>query len=261
MQRDAVRLFYSIDHPCGYFPDRLARNLLIDPIAEPQQIIYEQALTRGFRRAGGHVYRPHCQTCKACVASRIPVEQFSPDRSQRRNLRNNQDLEMKLRPAAFGEAQFALYQRYLSQRHAGGGMENPSPDDFMRFLTSAWSKTWFLEFRLAGELICVAVTDVAAGGLSSVYTFYDADLSHRGLGTFAILSQVNLARKLKLPHVYLGYWIDAHPKMHYKAKFQPLEVQVAGVWQKQTVKDCVLDEAHKPHELANQKTEQGGQKL
>ena len=237
MQRDAVRLFYSIDHPCGYFPDRLARNLLIDPIAEPQQIIYEQALTRGFRRAGGHVYRPHCQACKACVASRIPVEQFCPDLSQRRNLRSNQDLEMKLRPAAFGEAEFGLYQRYLSQRHAGGGMENPSPDDFMRFLTSAWSKTWFLEFRLAGELICVAVTDLAAGGLSSVYTFYDADLSHRGLGTFAILSQINLARKLKLPHVYLGYWIDQHAKMHYKAKFQPLEIQLAGVWQRQVALD------------------------
>lgn len=239
MQRDAVRLFYSIDHPCGYFPDRLARNLLIDPIAEPQQSIYEKALMRGFRRAGGHVYRPHCQTCKACVASRIPVAEFTPDRSQRRNLRSNSDLQMTLRPAAFGEAQFALYQRYLSQRHPGGGMENPSPEDFMRFLTSAWSKTWFLEFSLAGQLLCVAVTDVAAGGLSSVYTFFDADFKARGLGTLAILSQIQLAQKLDLPHVYLGYWINQHPKMQYKANFQPLEIQVAGVWRRHSPIDVI----------------------
>jgi leucyl-tRNA---protein transferase len=230
MQRDAVRLFYSIDHTCGYFGDRLARNLLIDPLAEPQQAIYERALTRGFRRAGGHVYRPHCQQCQACVATRIPVQDFRPDRSQRRCLKKNADLQRQLAPAQFSEAHFALYQRYLSARHPGGGMEDPSPDDFVRFLTSAWSKTSFLEIRLQQELLCVAVTDVTKSGVSSVYTFYDPQAAERGLGNFAILSQIQLAEQLGLPHVYLGYWIQGHPKMHYKQNFQPLEVLRQGQW-------------------------------
>ncbi|MET0230101.1 MAG: arginyltransferase, partial [Rhodanobacteraceae bacterium] len=31
-------------------------------------------------------------------------------------------------------------------------------------------------------------------------------------------------------HLYLGFWIEGHPKMDYKARFRPLEVLRNGVW-------------------------------
>lgn len=225
-----VRLFQTLPHACGYFPDRTAQNLVLDPSAPDLAELYALALMRGFRRAGGHVYRPHCPHCSACEPCRIVVADFTPDRSQRRCLALNQDLELTACEPGVNDERHALYARYLHARHAGGGMDDASRDDFSQFLAAPWSPTTFLEFRLQGRLVAVAVTDVCSTGLSAVYTFFDPDLPHRGLGTYAILQQVEFARAHALPHVYLGYWIEHHPKMDYKRRFGALEVFGPAGW-------------------------------
>lgn len=231
MRSDTVRLFQTLDHRCGYFPDRLARNLVIDPLAPNLGGVYDHALARGFRRAGGHVYRPHCRGCQACVACRVDVARFRPNRSQRRIARRNAAVEHHWRPALYHPAYFELYERYIGDRHPGGGMDDPSPEDFRRFLLSPWSRTRYLELREAGELLAVAVCDASRQGLSAVYTFFRPDLPERSLGTLAILRQIELCQSRGLPYLYLGYWIENHPKMHYKASFRPLQVLRDGQWE------------------------------
>jgi len=231
MKSETVRLFQTLPHPCGYFGSRTAQNLVIDPAAPDLPRIYAHALTRGYRRAGGHVYHPQCPTCSACVPARIPVAAFRPDRIQRRCLKRNSDLKPTLAPARFTQEYFDLYRRYLDARHADGGMDNPDAQDFSRFLFTPWSPSWFLELRNeTGQLLAVAVTDIASSGLSAVYTFYEPQHKARGLGTLAILHQIELARARGLPHLYLGYWIAAHQKMDYKARFRPLELLRANGW-------------------------------
>jgi leucyl-tRNA---protein transferase len=234
MRSDVVRLFQTLPHPCGYYAERTAQNIVIDPSASQLPQIYDMAVQRGYRRAGGHVYHPHCAGCRACVACRVPVERFSPDRSQRRCLARNQDLRLELVPAGYSEEYFGLYQRYLRTRHVGGGMDDARPEDFSRFLYTGWSPTRFLELRRGAHLLGIAVTDFCATGLSAVYTFFEPGEEARSLGTFAILSQLQLAREHALPHLYLGFWIEGHPKMHYKSRFRPLEVLRGDGW-------CELD--------------------
>jgi arginine-tRNA-protein transferase len=231
MKPETVRLFQTLPHACGYFAERTAQNLVIDPASPHLAQIYDAALARGYRRAGGHVYHPHCRRCRACVPARVDVAAFRPDRSQRRCLRDNADLDIRVEAAGYSDEYFSLYQRYLDERHAGGGMDNPATEDFTRFLYTPWSPTRFVTLRLRGRLLAVAVTDFAASGLSAVYTFFDPQESARGLGTCAILSQIDIARARALPHVYLGYWIEGHAKMDYKARFRPLELLGAHGWQ------------------------------
>lgn len=231
MKTGTVRLFQTLDHPCGYYDDRSARNLVIDPLDPRLPRVYETSLAWGFRRAGGHVYKPNCRNCQACVPCRIPVDGFLPDRSQRRNLSRNADLSVHWRAAGSESETVALYERYLAWRHPGGGMDEPAPEDFRRFLIAPWDGSEFLDVRLDGELVAVAVTDVGRSSLSAVYTFYSPSHALRGLGVFCILQQMARARAQGLSHLYLGYWIPGHPKMHYKSRFKPIEVLRRGRWQ------------------------------
>ena len=241
MRSDAVRLFQTLPHACGYFPERTAQNLVLDPASPHLPGLYDLGLQRGYRRAGGHVYQPQCVRCHACIPCRIAVQQFQPSRSQRRCARRNADVQVAITHAGLNDERFALYQRYLSSRHRDGGMDDAKPEDFSRFLYTDWSPTRFIELRLHGQLIAVAVTDFSPSGLSAVYTFFDPDQHERGLGNFAILSQIGIARAQQLPHLYLGFWIERHPKMDYKRHFHPLEVRRGGAWNTLGTKDEAVD--------------------
>jgi arginine-tRNA-protein transferase len=233
-QSDAedLRLFQTAAHPCGYWPDRVARDLVIDPRDPRLPRLYPLALEWGFRRSGDLVYRPQCQHCHACMAVRIAVSRFEPDRGQRRCLARNANVEARVLPAQRTEEHFALYQRYLGMRHRGGGMDGHGAAEFDQFLIGEWSDSRFLELRdtASHALLAVAVTDVMDGALSAVYTFYDPAHAARSLGTLAILQQIEWARRDGRAHLYLGYWIAGHRKMDYKRRFSALEGYDGRTW-------------------------------
>lgn len=231
MGSEHVRVFQTMPHGCGYFSERVARNEVIDPTDPRLASMYPDALAHGFRRSGSHLYRPRCLECQACTPCRVPVAHFQPDRSQRRCRKRNSELQVTVTEPGYTPERHTLYRRYLPARHAGGGMDAARASDFSEFLTCGWSRTRFLELRLADQLLAVAVTDVCRDGLSAVYTFFDPDYARRSLGTFAILTQISQATRQSLAYVYLGYWIDAHPGMDYKRRFRPIEVLRDGQWQ------------------------------
>lgn len=220
---DDLRLFHTGEHPCGYFSERTARDLVLDPRDPRLAAFYPTALGWGFRRSGDLVYRPHCEACRACVAVRIPVHDFRPDRSQRRCAARNAEVEARIVPAERTDEHLDLYRRYLSARHRDGGMDDHGAVEFEQFLVGSWSEGRFLELREHGRLIALAVTDLIPDALSAVYTFFDPELQRRSLGTLAILRQIEWAQREARRHLYLGYWIGGHRKMDYKRRFQPLE--------------------------------------
>ena len=227
---DRVRLFLSTEHPCGYLPARAARSLFVDPDYALNPMRYESLLEQGFRRGGNHVYRPRCESCRACIPARVAAAEFKPNRAQRRCLQRNSDLQLNLQSEMTDE-QFALYRRYLRARHDGGGMNPEDKSGFHTFLDCGWGATEFWEYSLHGRLVACAVVDRVPQGLSAVYTFFDPDESSRGLGTYAVLSQIATARAQSLKYVYLGYWVPGSRKMDYKKGFQPLEVLGTRGWQ------------------------------
>jgi arginine-tRNA-protein transferase len=158
------------------------------------------------------------------------VENFRPDRAQKRCLKRNADLTVVECMPGYNRERHALYEHYLRTRHPGGGMDDADASDFRRFLTAPWSPTLFLELRLGTRLLALAVTDVCPNGISAVYTFYDPAETARSLGTCAILQQIELARRRGMPWLYLGFWIDGHPKMDYKRRFKPLQIRGTDGW-------------------------------
>ena len=227
-----IALYLTGEHECSYLPDRSARTLFVDPLARINAPTYQSLLEQGFRRSGSHIYRPACRHCRACVSLRIPVCAFAADRSQRRNFRTNAaTVRVQDRRPTFDPEHFDLYRRYLLARHPDGAMAEGTADNYRDFLIDPWGgETRLLEFRLGERLIAVAATDVTPGGLSAVYTFFDPALSARSPGTFAILCQIEAARGLGLPYLYLGYWIEDCRKMNYKTRFRPVEAWNGRCW-------------------------------
>lgn len=217
--------------PCSYLAERLSRSLVVDPEFSLDPAIYRQLLAQGFRRSGNQVYRPHCQNCQACVATRVPVADFSPDRRQRRCLRRNQHTQVVIKSAAFDQRHFELYRRYQAARHQTEDVSPISRNDYLQFFDSDWCETLFVEFLIEGQLAAVAVVDQVDDGLSAVYTFFDPAFTDYSPGVLAVLWQIEEARRLHLPYLYLGFWIADCRKMRYKVQYQPIQGLIADRWQ------------------------------
>ncbi|MBB3140258.1 arginyltransferase [Halomonas organivorans] len=229
-----LRFFLTVPHACSYLEGREATTLFLDPQESPGVGVYDALALLGFRRSGRHLYRPHCEGCSACISVRIPVDAFTPNRTQRKLYRRNADLEMQVRPALFDPEHYALYAHYIRTRHADGDMYPPSHEQYRTFLTLDQNYARLLELRLDGRLLAVSAFDQLEHGLSAIYTFFDPDdtFTRRSLGTYAVLALVERARSLGLPHVYLGYWIRECRKMAYKQAFEPLELLEGRHWRR-----------------------------
>ncbi|MDR0700812.1 MAG: arginyltransferase [Azoarcus sp.] len=238
-----IHFYATAPCTCSYLPERAARSQVAftKVIESPGEIpetardadlaaAYGVLVQHGFRRSGTFVYRPHCDECDACVPVRLPVQRFVPDRSQRRAMQRHANLSARDYPPTFLEEHFLLYRRYLLSRHPRGGMDDDSREQYRQFLLQSPVDTFLVEFRDEKTLRMVSVIDRLSDGFSSVYTFYDPDLPRASLGTYGVLWQIEACRQLRLPNLYLGYWIAESRKMAYKIRFRPIEGYLDGQW-------------------------------
>jgi arginine-tRNA-protein transferase len=235
MQKDypyaLIQFYVTGPYDCSYLPAERARSQVATPNHVIDTPIYSELVRNGFRRSGVFTYRPYCDQCQACVPVRIPVDQFVANRSQRRTAARLGRLSGTERPLGFDDEHYALYKRYQEQRHAGGGMDQDSREQYAHFLLQSHVDTRLIEFRDAGVLRMVCIIDRLTDGLSSVYTYFDPNIPGASYGTWGVLWQIEVCRALDLPYLYLGYWIRDSRKMAYKAHFKPLEGRIGGQWQ------------------------------
>lgn len=232
-----LQFYATAPYECSYLPAHTARSQVATPGHLIDTLLYSELVREGFRRSGIYTYRPWCDTCKACLPVRIPVERFQADRSQRRAWAKHAKLIPHERPLTFNDEHFELYRRYQRIRHAGGGMDQDSREQYSHFLLESQVDTRIVEFREEGVLRMVSIIDCLTDGLSSVYTFYDPDVTRTAFGSYGVLWQIEACRQIGQPYLYLGYWIRDCAKMSYKQRFRPLEGCVDGSWRPLSERD------------------------
>jgi leucyl-tRNA---protein transferase len=239
--RDTPQFYLTAPSPCPYLTGREERKVFTHLVGERAPGLNDLLTQGGFRRSQSIAYRPACEGCRACVSVRVIADEFRPTRSLRRIAARNADIVGEMRALVPTSEQYSVFRAYLDARHHDGGMADMSVLDYAMMVEDSHVKTRLVEYRRrgpdteingrgAGRLLGVALTDVLSDGLSMVYSFFDPDEAGRSLGTLMILDHIERARRLGLPYVYLGYWVNGSRKMDYKARFLPQERLMPDCW-------------------------------
>ena len=127
-----------------------------------------------------------------------------------------------------------LYDRYHAFQSRIKGWPEHEPKDAASYLHSYVdnpipTQEWC--YYLGDKLIGVGYMDELPGALSAIYFFYDPDQRDLSLGISNFLRVIEYAGSRRLPHVYLGYYVEGCRSMEYKARFVPNQILLQdGQW-------------------------------
>ena len=243
-QKNFPEFYVTAPQACPYLPGRHERKLFTHLTHDKPRPLVDSLLRGGFRRSQNIAYMPYCEGCQACVSVRVVVADFEPSRSLRRVAQRNADLVASRVAAVPTSEQYGLFRSYIDHRHGDGGMADMTVLDYAMMIEDSIIDTYLTEYRLPadpslgggpsakGPLKALALCDRLSDGISMVYSFYETSEEERSLGTYMILEQIADARRLGLPYLYLGYWIEGSRKMAYKDRFGPQERLGPNGWQR-----------------------------
>ena len=239
-QKHFPEFYVTAPQPCPYLAGRLERKLFTHLTHDKPPALVDNLLKGGFRRSQNIAYMPYCEGCQACVSVRVVVGEFQPGRSLRRVIEINSDLVARRLQATPTSEQYSLFRGYIDARHADGGMadmtrarlRHDGGGQHHRHVRDGVSAQPTAAAARGDKqpLLAVALCDRLSDGISMVYSFYEPEAARRGLGTYMILEHIAYARRLGVPYLYLGYWIQGSPKMSYKKRFQPQEQLTGNGW-------------------------------
>jgi arginine-tRNA-protein transferase len=218
--------FCMLDYTCAYLPDKKVR-MHYKHIDHASKAFVTTVINRGWRRFGKYFFYPICNGCDACKSLRIQVEAFSPSKSQRRVAKKNRETKITIQRPSLSKEHIILYNAYhawKSTKDSWRHREISQKEYFENFVDGAQDFGREVLYYHEGKLVGVDLIDIVNDGISAIYFYHDPEFAHLSLGTYSLLYQIELAKQMRLPYIYLGYWVEGCQAFAYKKNFKPLDL-------------------------------------
>ena len=218
--------FSMLDYPCSYLPEKMVR-MHYKYIIKPNQTFATAVIQRGWRRFGRYYFYPICNGCNECKSLRIDVKKFTPSKSQKKAIKRNSQTKIVIQAPTLTTQHIDLYNKYHAHKqNTDGWRYRPIShrEYYENFVEGAENFGKEVLYFYEEKLIGVDLIDILHDGISSIYCYYDPSYARNSIGTYSLLYQIALARQLRLPWIYLGYWVEGCKSFAYKKNFQPLEI-------------------------------------
>ena len=218
--------FSMLDYDCAYIPGNKVR-MNYKYVSRASKTFATAVIARGWRRFGKYFFHPICEGCNECKSVRIDVKNFKASKSQRRTLKRNIDTQIIVQKPTMTDAHLYLYNKYHAYKHKKDDWSHRNISQreyYENFVDGAHDFGKEVLYVIDGKLVGVDLIDILDDGISSIYFYYDPDYPRLSLGTFSLLYQINLAKALDLPYIYLGYWVEGCKAFAYKPNFQPQDI-------------------------------------
>ena len=224
------QVVYDSVESCPYLDGEEMRTPLRYQIINPTPSEFDTSLSDGNRRVGRMFYKTECPSCNACEPIRVPVQQFHPSKSQRRVLRKNEDITMRMDVAHCTAEKLALYNKHKLQRNLAKNEAKMGTTGYNHWFSNTCVDSREFQYFLGDQLIGVSILDFGLQDISSVYFFFDPDFEERSLGTFSALFEIDWMKQQGMRHYYLGLYVAKCSRLNYKARFIPHQRLIAGEW-------------------------------
>lgn len=179
----------------------------------------------GWRHFGSYFFRYNITIMggqpQPIVALRTALAETRFSKSQRRTLRRNSDLTVKIQPVVVDEAKQELFDLHRER------FDENIPPHIHTFLSTEPDHVPCpcLEvgvYAADGRLLAVSFMDVGETAISSVYALFDPREAQRGLGIYTMLLEIQWAQAQGKTYYYTGYTTLTPSRYDYKKCFYGL---------------------------------------
>jgi arginyl-tRNA--protein-N-Asp/Glu arginylyltransferase len=220
-----MQVWCEPENPCLYVPDQNWSHLFFFSDGHRMsEDVFEEFMDTGWRHFSARFYRVHCTDCTRCRVIWIDPFEYQPNRSQKRALKDNQDLEVRITRPVFDQEHLDLINRFQAQRSDARGWMPQVWDEASYMQAFAPIGNFSLEMQVRDaqkRLVAVTLLDATHHVQNHIYAYHDPDLLHRSLGTFMVIWGMEWAKKSSRERVYLGTWTADCPSLQYKGNFRP----------------------------------------
>jgi len=217
---------FLLDDKCSYLEDQkqtMHYKVIDNSCAQSCQNLIE----RGYRRFGKMYFRPICATCTECQSIKIDAQNFTFSKSAKRVINKAKNIRTYIQAPTMTQEHINLFDQYhlYMRDKKGWNYSKTTPEHYFNSFVSGHGDFGYeVLYYDEDKLIAVDLIDILVDGVSSIYFYYDPDYPQLSLGTYSLLYQVELAKILELPWIYLGYWVEGCKAFAYKPNFQPQEI-------------------------------------